>query len=262
MVETYKFLGDMSSQVPELQRAAHKAHTKALRDTIKFDSEVLDQENMKTQSAELERIKVDLLSMAQERVVIEVLTRDIVQAAQYSRRVLQGNTATNRLSAPARAVVTPSGKNYQVVQTSTVAPVYDSTSLAQRIHVPEFVPSSSAASKTNTSPARRGSVPSKYARAVGSGQVVPNLQHTSALPSELRDIRVPTSNILAMNPHKPKRRYVDWFFLSDLSDNNLATRRKSNDQFGPFAKTIVNRFGQTEQEVELMREQLIEATKK
>lgn len=39
-------------------------------------------------------------------------------------------------------------------------------------------------------------------------------------------------------------------------------RRKSNDQFGPFAKTIVNRFGQTEQEVELMREQLIEATKK
>lgn len=216
MVETFKFLGDMSSQVPELQKAAHKAHTKALRDTIKFDSEAIDQENMKTQSAELERIKIDLLSMAQERVVIEVLTRDIVQAAQYSRRVLQGTTVANRLSAPARAVVTPSGKNYKVVQTSTVAPAYDPASLTERIHIPEFVPSSSSASnKTDKSPTRRGSVPSKYARSVGSGQVVPNLQHTSALPSELKDIKVPTSNMLAMNPHKPKRRYAPVFLNVD-----------------------------------------------
>jgi hypothetical protein len=219
LVDGYEYLDSISTQIPEGLRNTAGAHKKSLLEA----SQVLtDNEKVGTQAnnVEIERLKAELHSIAHERVVVEVLTR---QAAARPTRTPNASTIQARpqrssgISRRSSAPLTADGANKQV-----------NGGVFQPIQVPAYFPGAGAALTTdtqnndpnkevigNTSTSTTAKVlsrkpPALKAKAVGDGLMVPAMRPGS-IPDELLGLKtVPTmvagsSNLPSSAPKKKNR---------------------------------------------------------
>ena len=94
LIDGYEYLDSISAQVPESLRETAMAHKKNMLDV----SHVLGpsyEQNYAAHTKELDRLRGELQSIAHERVVVDVLTRQTIRQAKKKPTSQNGNNGNN-----------------------------------------------------------------------------------------------------------------------------------------------------------------------
>jgi hypothetical protein len=168
MIDTYQHLAAMSSELPELQNKATDNYRKNLYATYSnAAADSANKENFDKQFHELDRVKGELLSMGQERIIIDLLTRDILHDTKKAVKRLEMKNIrenSNRIKREAAA-----SKPAAVVSTTRSKPISTSTAISTTntvisdiytpIVIPEYNPTNKPKSIPTSSPNTDSSKP-------------------------------------------------------------------------------------------------------
>lgn len=260
LVDGYQYLDGIASQIPETFLAAARNHRNALLASANMMTPA-DKENFEKQTQQLDNLRRELKSCAHERVVIDVLSRGPVNEARlrgHGNGSSRGNLrsrghATSALgrSTNGAGAVAIGGRSKEGDEAQYKTPSSELSS-TDPIIIPEYESREVQQQKAERNKKQAGDfvsrMPSKLvARNVGSGLMVPSMRHGS-LPADIQNLK--------SSPSDDPR-------ISQMYPDGFGRQRRSRPRstlFGPFAKTLANKFGKTEAELAAMKDKIDKAT--
>lgn len=176
LIDGYEYLDSISSQVPESIRETATAHKKSMLDIAHVLGPSYEQ-NYVAHAKELDRLRAELQSIAHERVVVDVLTRQSIKQARNKKSLkskLNSSSKGGVKEASYEPIVIPSFATYRTQQNKNPIPDIKQTVTNQTKKTPS---------------------PYVTARAVSASSLMVPTMRQGVLPPEVLNIKTTPSMI-------------------------------------------------------------------
>lgn len=186
LIDGYEYLDSISAQIPESIRETAVAHKKSMLDVAHVLGPSYEQ-NYNAHTKELDRLRAELQSIAHERVVVDVLTRQTIRHAKSKRNTGcgsggggGGNNGSNGNKSrikdqPFEPIIIPSYAEYTQQQNTTNNPTQNQNNPNQK----------------NSNP---NNLPRYSARNVGPGSLMVPSMRQGVLPPEISNLKTTPSD--------------------------------------------------------------------
>ena len=171
LIDGYEYLDSISSQVPESIRETAVNYKKSMLDVAHVLGPSYEQ-NYITHTKELDRLRAELQSIAHERVVVDVLTRQSIKQAKRNKSVPSNVGKVGMKVAHYEPIVIPSFQAYTAQQNNNAI-----TNTAQK-----------TTNQTKKTPQQQ-----LTARAIGNSSIMVPSMRQGVLPAEVLTIKTTPS---------------------------------------------------------------------